>query len=167
MPTNPSTRPRKSISAGALCILLFSACAVEVRRPEPEALFAMEKEFLNLPHLAKPSGYTHVVTSPPGKMIFLSGQGGADEKGELPKDFRTQCENTFRNIQKALEMAGAGFDDVVKMGYFLTDVGQLEVVREVRANYINMEKPPASTLVQSPLIGDLLIEIDVIAIVDE
>ena len=53
------------------------------------------------------------------------------------------------------------------MGYFVTDVGQLEVVREVRANYINMEKPPASTLVQSPLIGDLLIEIDVIAVVDE
>ena len=109
MPTKPSTRPRHSISAGVLCILLFAACAVEVRSPEPEAVFAMEKEFLNLPHLAKPSGYTHVVTSPPGKMIFLSGQGGADEKGELPKDFRTQCDNTFKNIQKALEMAGGWF----------------------------------------------------------
>ena len=86
---------------------------------------------------------------------------------ELPDDFATQAENTFKNIQKCLEMAGATYNDVVKMNYYLTDVEKLAEVRTIRANYINMDDPPASTLVETPLIGALLIEVDVVAIVPE
>jgi len=156
-----------TIRATLFCCVTLTACSVAVNSNEPKEQPKMEKQYLNLPHLDKPSGYTHVVTSPPGTLIFLSGQGGAGEDGKLPDDFAAQTENTFKNIQKCLEMAGASFDDVVKMGYFLIDIEQLAEVREIRSKYIDMEKPPASTLVQAPLIGNLLIEIDVVAVVPE
>lgn len=156
-----------AIRATLICGLALTACSVAVNSDEPKEQPKVAKEYLNLPHLDKPSGYTHVVTSPPGKLIFLSGQGGAGEDGQLPDDFATQAENTFINIQKCLEMAGASFDDVVKMGYFLTDIEKLAEVRDIRSRYINMDNPPASTLVQAPLIGNLLIEVDVVAVVPE
>jgi enamine deaminase RidA (YjgF/YER057c/UK114 family) len=155
------------IHATLVCGLALTACSVAVNSDESKEQAIVEKQYFNLPHLDKPSGYTHVVTSPPGKLIFLSGQGGAGQDGKLPDDFATQTENTFKNIEKCLALAGATFDDVVKMGYFLTDIEKLAEVRAIRSKYINMENPPASTLVQAPLIGNLLIEIDVVAVVPE
>ena len=151
------------------CGLALTTCSVEVNdAPDKEqSKVEVEKTFMNLPHLPKPEGYTHVVTATSGKTIYLSGQGGAGEDGKLPDDFTTQAENTFKNIQKCLEMAGATFNDVVKMNYYLVDVGDLAQVRDIRSRYINMETPPASTLVQAPLIGNLLIEVDVVAVVPE
>lgn len=147
-------------------LVLLSCVAVQNPPPSQEAPRA-EKQFMNLEYFPKPNGYTHVVTSPPGKMIFLSGQGGASQDGEMPKDFASQAENTFKNIEQCLRLAGAGFDDIVKINYYLTDIGKLEELRAVRAKYINMSKPPASTLVETRLIGDLLLEIEAIAIVPQ
>ena len=158
---------RATIPAALICGLVLAACSVELNENNSKEQPKVEKQFMNLPQLPKPAGYTHVVTSPPGKMIFLSGQGGAGEDGELPDDFTTQAENTFKNIKKCLEMAGATFNDVVKMNYYLIDVEKLEEVRTIRANYINMETPPASTLVETPLIGALQIEVDVVAVIPD
>ena len=65
------------------------------------------KRFINLDDLPKPNGYTHVVTSPPGRMIFISGQGGRGSDGRMPADFSAQADNTFKNVGRCLEKAGA------------------------------------------------------------
>ncbi len=158
---------RQPLAGVILSAVLLASCNASLNENHSEERVKVEKQFMNLPHLPKPAGYTHVVTSPPGRMVFLSGQGGAGEDGELPDDFTTQAENTLKNIEKCLEMAGATFNDVVKMNYYLIDVEKLEEVRGIRANYINMETPPASTLVEAPLIGALQIEVDVVAVVPE
>ncbi len=72
----------------------------------------MEKQFLNLGS-QKPPGYTHVVVSAPGKMVFVSGRGGAAADGSMPSDFETQAVNTFEDLKKCLSLSGAGFKDVV------------------------------------------------------
>ncbi len=59
------------------------------------------KKFLNLEG-SKPPGYTHVVTSRPGRMIFISGQGGSARDGKMPSDFSSQTKNTFENIGRCL-----------------------------------------------------------------
>ena len=122
------------------------------------------KQFLN-PGGEKPPGYTEVVTSPPGRMIFISGQGGTDSKGNLPSDFASQARNTFLNIRHCLELAGAEFKDIVKINYYVTDMAQTSKLREVRAQFLNMEAPPASTLVQVKLGGKWLLEVEAIAVV--
>jgi enamine deaminase RidA (YjgF/YER057c/UK114 family) len=127
-------------------------------------LMAPAKQFLNLGG-AKPPGYTHVVTSPPGKMIFISGQGGAAADGAMPADFSTQAKNTFENIRRCLELAGASFNDVVKINYYVTSMENTAQLRRVRAQYLNMANPPAATLIQVGLGTGLLLEVEAVAIV--
>ena len=126
----------------------------------------MTKQFLNLDG-HKPPGYTHVVTSPPGKMIFISGRGGAAGDGTMPPDFGAQAKNTFEDLKRCLALAGASFKDVVKINYFVTDLSKTTELRQIRAQYLDMEHPPAATLVQAGLGGNSQVEIEAIAIVPE
>ena len=122
----------------------------------------MPKRFLNPG--PKPPGYTHAVTATPGTMVFISGQGGTDANGVMPKDFATQCENTFAHLTRCLALGGATWKDVVKINYFLADISKIQELRAIRAKYLNMDEPPAATAVQAALSGGMLIEIECTAI---
>ena len=159
----PSKRSTTLTSVTAA--VLLGSCAPSA--PPPETAPKPQKQFVNLSPAQKPNGYTHVVTSPPGKMVFVSGQGGAGEDGVMPADFAAQAENTFKNIGKCLELGGATFADIVKINYYLKDMNDLTTLRAVRAKYLNMEAPPAATAIQSGLAGSLLLEVEVVAVVPE
>jgi enamine deaminase RidA (YjgF/YER057c/UK114 family) len=126
-----------------------------------------KKQFINPNGVPKPTGYTQVVTSRPGRMIFLSGQGGAASDGTMPEDFATQARNTFENIGRCLAAANARFEDIVKINYYVTDMAYTAELRRIRAQYLNQAGPPASTLVQTALGQGLRLEVEVIAIVPE
>lgn len=125
----------------------------------------MPKRFLN-PGTTKPPGYSHVVTvTTPGRMVFISGQGGTDPNGKMPAGFAEQCENTFAHLTRCLALGGAEWKDVVKINYYLTDIANLAELRRIRAKYLNMDEPPAATAVQTGLSGGMLIEIECTAVV--
>lgn len=67
----------------------------------------------------------------------------------------------------ALEAGGAGWPDVFKLTIFVVDTSALTTVREVRDEFIDLDRPPTSSLVQ--VVGlfrpDLLIEIEAVAAV--
>ncbi|MBI3466730.1 MAG: RidA family protein [Planctomycetes bacterium] len=131
----------------------------------------MKIEFFNPPDLCPTSGWTHAVCATGGKTIYVSGQVGVNERGEVvgKGDLRAQTEQVFRNIAIALAAAGATFGDVVMTKLYV--VGRrpehVPIIREVRSRYVSADKPPASTLVGvSALVGpDWLIEIDAVAVV--
>jgi enamine deaminase RidA (YjgF/YER057c/UK114 family) len=131
----------------------------------------MPKEFINPPELNPTNGFSHVVTATGGKTIYISGQVSVNAKAEVvgKGDFRAQVEHTFENLKAALAAAGATFDDVVKVTYFVVDLKPEYVphVREVRKKYLSATNPPASTLVGVPalVVPDWLIEIEAIAVV--
>ena len=126
-----------------------------------------KKQFLNPEGVPKPTGYTQVVSSGPGRMIFISGQGGAAPDGKMPEDFAEQAKNTFENIGRCLKAVGATFDDIVKINYYVTDMTYTAELRLIRAGYLNQAAPPASTLVQVGLGKGLKVEIEVMAVVPE
>src|SRR4029077_21122799 len=121
----------------------------------------------NPPTLSKPTGYTHVVeVTGPAKTVYISGQIALDKDGTVvgAGDMKAQAEQVFKNLQAALEAAGAKFSDVLKINTYITDMGKAPVVREVRARYFG-ETTPASTLVQVAALArpELMLEIEVIA----
>ena len=123
----------------------------------------------NPPALSKPTGYTHIVeVTGPAKTIYISGQIAFDKDGTLvgAGDMKAQAEQVFKNLQAALQAAGAKFTDVVKMNSYITDMSKIQAVRDVRARYFG-EVTPASTFVQvAGLVRpDLLLEIEVVAVV--
>jgi len=126
-----------------------------------------KKQFLNPQGVPKPTGYTQVVSTGAGRIIFISGQGGAAPDGQMPDDFAAQTKNTFENIGRCLAAAGAKFDDIVKINYYVTDMAYTAELRRIRAGYLNQATPPASTLVQVGLGKSLKVEIEVVAVVPE
>ena len=131
----------------------------------------MSKQFFNPPALNPTNGFTHVVTATGGKTVYVSGQVSVNERAEVigKGDFRAQVERTFENLKAALAAAGATFDDVVKVTYFVVGLKPELVphVREVRKKYLNATNPPASSLVgvEALVVSEWLIEIEAIAVV--
>jgi reactive intermediate/imine deaminase len=124
--------------------------------------------FINPDRLPVPYGYTHVVEARNGRMIYISGQVALNRDGQVVGigDLAAQTKQVFENIKTALEAADASFEDVVKLTFFLTDISQIQVVRDIRDLYVNTANPPASSAVEvRRLINEhLLIEIEAIAV---
>ncbi|MFF4007182.1 RidA family protein [Streptomyces sp. NPDC001717] len=113
------------------------------------------------------TGYNHVVWGT-GRFVAVSGQCAFDEKGEVvgEGDPAAQARQVFENLRRCLAAAGAGFDDVVKLTYFVTDVAHLPAVREARDAVIPADRLPASSAVQVAALfrPELLLEIEAFAV---
>ncbi|MFB7128002.1 RidA family protein [Kitasatospora xanthocidica] len=122
------------------------------------------------PGVAPGTGYTQVVAGS-GRLVQVSGQVPFDENRDLvgPGDPKAQARQVFENLRRCLAAAGAGFEDVVKFTYFMTDIAHLAVVREIRDEYLGSVPPPASSAVQVSALfrPDVLMEIEAMAIVRE
>ena len=129
-----------------------------------------------LRHVAAPEGvaagrgYSHVVTGR-GRLVVVSGQIAQDERGELvgAGDPAAQARQVFENLRRCLAEGGAGFGDVVKLTFFVLDVGYLSAAREARDAVIDTAKPPASTAVQVTALAfpGYLVEVEALALVDD
>jgi reactive intermediate/imine deaminase len=124
-------------------------------------------EFIVQPDgLAASHGYSHAVVFS-GQMVAVSGQVPVDRDGNVvgTGDVGAQLRQVFDNLTAALAAAGARLSDVVKLTVYLTDLADLATFRAVRDEYINVEQPPASSLVQvSGLVNPLFkVEIDALA----
>ena len=125
--------------------------------------------FVNPSTIPQPVGYTHIVEVTGGRTIYISGQVALDFAGNVvgPGDLRAQAQQVFAHLQAALAAVDATFSHVVKLTFYLLDISQMQVVRDVRNGYINTQQPPASTAVEvRRLFRDgLLIEVDAIAVI--
>ena len=133
----------------------------------------MSKEIFSPTTLPPPTGYSHVAKVNKGTLVYIAGQVSSDASGKLVGEgnFEAQVEQVFKNVKLALEAAGAGMADIVKMNtYLVAEVSQddLPKMRAIRDHYVNKEKPPASTLVVVSRLArpGWLIEIEVVAAID-
>ncbi|HEV2280971.1 MAG TPA: RidA family protein [bacterium] len=70
----------------------------------------------NVPGLADPPGYTHLVTVADARFVFVAGQVPLDEHGQLvgAGDPLVQARRCLRNLAACLAAAGARPEDVVR-----------------------------------------------------
>jgi len=91
------------------------------------------KRFLAPETLSQPFGYSHIVDAPASRVIYISGQVPLDAEGHLvgEGDSEAQPRQVFENLTRALEAVDASWNDVVKLQYFLRDVGEIASVRVI------------------------------------
>ncbi|MEU6880563.1 RidA family protein [Streptomyces sp. NPDC046712] len=130
----------------------------------------------HLTHVPAPDGiapspqYSHVVWGT-GRLVAISGQCSLDASGAVvgADDPAAQARQVFANLRRCLAAAGAGFEDVVKLTYFVTDVAHLPAVRTARDEAFGTAPLPASSAVQVAALvrPELLIEIEAFALVPQ
>ena len=103
-----------------------------------------------------------------GELLFVSGQVGIDEAGELVSldDFEVQADQAFRNLSRVLEAGGSSMARVVKVTIFLTDMAaSFPKVVELRRRWFTPPYP-ADTIVevQSLYRPEVMLEIEAIAL---
>ena len=136
----------------------------EDRTTDVKSMNEPQIQFLN----RAPAGYSQVVEVRGGRTLYISGQIAVDSSGNLvgSADFTAQVKQVFANLKARLDEAGASFNDVVKLNFYLVDADNLQMVRDIRDAYINRKAPPASTLVvvKQLVRPELLVEVDAIAV---
>ncbi|MFJ9737582.1 RidA family protein [Streptomyces sp. NPDC101166] len=118
--------------------------------------------------VAAAAQYSHVVLGT-GRFVAVSGQLPLDEDGRPvgEGDPAAQARQVFENLRRCLAAAGAGFDDVVKLTYFVTDMAHLPAIRAARSAHIPDDRLPASSAVQVAALvrPEFLMEIEAYAVV--
>lgn len=105
------------------------------------------REEFRVAGLAEPiSHYTDAVRY--GDLLFVSGVAPLDENSRLvgEGDVVMQTRQVFLNMKKILEAAGAGFEKVLKVTVYLTDVADRTKINPVRQEFFGTSRP-ASTLI--------------------
>ena len=112
-------------------------------------------------------GYSRAVRV--GSLIFVSGTTATDANGEIvgEGDPYAQAIQALRNIQNALERAGASLGDVVRSRIFVTDIEQWAEIGRAHGDVFG-EIRPAATMVQVSRLIDprMLVEIEADAVIE-
>jgi enamine deaminase RidA (YjgF/YER057c/UK114 family) len=117
-----------------------------------------------------PYCYSHVaVLRGNCRTVYISGQGGENERAELSPDFATQVRQALRNLQTALKVVGASIADVAKLTVLIVDhtEDKLRLFGSELKEAFGSGPKPACTLIPVPRLAldAMLVEIEAVAAV--
>ena len=96
--------------------------------------------------------------------VFVSGTTGFDpETKQFPNDVESQCENCFRNIERALKEAGASLDDLVRVLIFIANEGDFERIAPIIRKHCYPARPANTTVFAKMVMPQMLVEVEVTA----
>ena len=101
-----------------------------------------------------------------GDTVYFSGQIPLDPAtGELAGgDIAAQARRAFDNLAAVCAAAGGTLDDIVRVGLYLTDLGQFADVNAVMAEYFESPYPARSTVEVSALPKGATFEVDAVMV---
>lgn len=124
----------------------------------------MAKRVITTSRIAPPVGpFSPAVVS--DGSLYLSGQVAQDAvSGKLiGGDTARQTDQILRNAGAVLQAAGKGFADVLKVGVFLTDMGDFQAMNAVYGKYFEAPYPARTTVGVAALPLGARVEMDFIA----
>lgn len=101
-----------------------------------------------------------------GQTVYLSGQIPLlpDLGVLLEGGIEAQTHQVFRNLTTVCQAAGGSLSDIVRIGIFLTDLGDFAAVNAVMAEYMQPPYPARSTVQVSALPRGAQVEIDAVMV---
>lgn len=143
---------------------------------QKNATMADEKTIINSSKAPEPVGlYPHARKV--GNLLFLSGVGPRekgnknipgvvlDEYGKIASyDIEKQCHSVFANVRYILEDAGSGWENIVDVTVFLTNMkDDFATYNRIYADYFKDNRPCRTTVEINCLPTPIAIELKVIA----
>ena len=98
--------------------------------------------------------------------VFCSGQIALDPATNqlIEGDVVAQTERVLKNLTAVLQEAGSSLENVLKTTVFLKSMGDFVAMNETYAKFFTHNPPARSTVEAARLPKDVLVEIDVIAL---
>ena len=122
----------------------------------------------NPPGLQRSPAFTQAVeVAPSARLLFIGGQNGVDEDGEVVDGgIGPQTTQALRNVQTAVESTGGSIADIAKWTVLVTDATQIGDGFAAFSEFWDAGTAPPAITVQviAGLAGpDLLVEIEAVA----
>ncbi|WP_313642660.1 RidA family protein [Stenotrophomonas sp.] len=127
----------------------------------------MSRQIINTANAPAAIGpYSQAVRA--GNTVYFSGQIPLDPvTGEIVAgDVTAQARRAFDNLKAVAEEAGGSLDKMVRLGLYLTDLGEFAKVNAVMQEYFQAPFPARSTIEVSGLPKGAAFEVDAIMIID-
>jgi reactive intermediate/imine deaminase len=101
-----------------------------------------------------------------GNTVYFSGQVPLDPaQGELVQgDIAMQTRQVFENLKAVCTAAGGSFNDIARVGIYLTDLKNFSEVNAVMAEYFQAPYPARSTIEVKGLPRGAEVEIDAVMV---
>lgn len=111
----------------------------------------------------KIAGYSRALVD--GRQVFVSGTSGFDYASMTVSDNAAdQAHQCFKNIEAALQQAGAGLEDVVRVTYLLSEASLFEELAPIFGQYLGRARPACTAMVVGMVDPRMKIEIEVTAL---
>jgi enamine deaminase RidA (YjgF/YER057c/UK114 family) len=96
--------------------------------------------------------------------VFVSGTTGFDpETKQYPDDVEAQCENCFRNIERALGEAGATLTDLVRVLIIVAREEDFPGIMPIIRKYCYPARPTNTVIFAKLVLPEMLVEIEAVA----